>query len=67
MDAEQQTDMQRRCFNQEEYERLLSDLMNRINVASEEVRLSQIDKLTISYGLRFLRLELIKEAGSMPE
>ena len=67
MDAEQQTDMQRRCFNQEEYERLLSDLMNRINVASEEVSLSQIDKLIISYGLQFLRLELIKEAGPMPK
>lgn len=62
MDAEQQMNIQSGCFEQEEYDRLVSDLINRINKPSEEVKLSEHDKLTISYGLKLLRLELSREA-----
>lgn len=62
MDAEQQMDMQSGYVEHEQYERLVSDLIDRINVASEEVSLSKLDKLTISFGLKLLRLELAKEA-----
>ncbi|MEZ0542672.1 hypothetical protein [Fibrella arboris] len=67
MDAEQQMDMQSRYVEHEQYERLVSDLIDRINVASEEVSLSKLDKLTISYGLKLLRLELAKKADLMQE
>jgi hypothetical protein len=60
MDAEQQMDIQSRYFEHEQYERLVNDLIERINVSSEEVSLSKLDKLTVSYGLKLLRLELAK-------
>ncbi|GAB3047964.1 hypothetical protein [Spirosoma sp.] len=67
MDAEQQMDMQSGYVEHEQYERLVSDLIDRINVASEEVSLSKLDKLTISFGLKLLRFELAKEADLMQE
>jgi hypothetical protein len=60
MDAEQQMDIQSRYVEHEQYERLVNDLIERINVSSEEVSLSKLDKLTVSYGLKLLRLELAK-------
>lgn len=67
MDAEQQMDIQSGCFDQEEHDRLVSNLIDRINKPSEEVKLSKHDKLTISYGLKLLRLELSRETCLTPE
>lgn len=60
MDAEQQMDIQIKYVEHEQCERLVNDLIERINVSSEEVSLSKLDKLTVSYGLKLLRLELAK-------
>ncbi|NID13530.1 hypothetical protein F7231_25410 [Fibrella aestuarina] len=67
MDAEQQMDIQSRYVEHVQYERLVNDLIERINVASEGVSLSKLDKLTISFGLKLLRLELAKKADLMHE
>lgn len=67
MDAEQQMNMPGRYVEQEEYNRLMSDLIDRINEPSEEIRLSKIDKLTLSYGLRLLQLELNQISGLVSE
>lgn len=67
MDAEQQMDIQSRYVEHEQYEQLVSDLIDRINVPSEEVSLSKLDKLTISYGLKLLQLELAKNADLTPK
>ncbi|ADB42650.1 hypothetical protein [Spirosoma linguale] len=67
MDAEQQMNMPGRYVEQEEYNRLMSDLIDRINEPSEEVRLSKLDKLTLSYGLRLLQLELNQISGLVSE
>lgn len=67
MDAEQQMNMPGRYVEQEEYNRLMSDLIDRINEPSEEVRLSKLDKFTLSYGLRLLQLELNQISGLISE
>lgn len=45
----------------------LNDLLERINAPNEEVRLSRVDKLKITYGLRLLELELSADAGISPD
>lgn len=67
MDAEQQMNMPGRYVEQEDYNRLMSDLIDRINEPSEEVRLSKLDKLTLSYGLMLLQLELNQISGLISE
>lgn len=67
MDAEQLKNRHGTCFKKEAYERSLIELINRINLPTEEVRLSQTDKLQISFGLQFLRLELARGLNLKPE
>jgi hypothetical protein len=45
----------------------VDELIERINGDYEEIRLSPTDKLSISYGLQFLRLELIRNTLVSPE
>ena len=55
-------------FLEEEGKRMhLNDLLERINAPNEEVRLSRVDKLKITYGLRLLDLELSADAGISPD
>jgi len=56
-----------RLVENETYAHSIDELLDRINAPTDEVRLSPVDKLTISYGLRFLRLELAKNPGPEPK
>jgi hypothetical protein len=46
--------------------RALTELLRRIDKASERIHLSSSDKLRITYGLRLLRLEITQHPDTVP-